>query len=73
MNNCSDRKIYSYEMSVFIEKFAAYTISSKPLKKMKQAYSFSAKDRVFVGDYNIKYDRFKVYTYPDLWQSFLNP
>ena len=45
MNNCSDRKIYSYEMSVFIEKFAAYTISSKPLKKMKQAYSFSAKDR----------------------------
>lgn len=73
MNNCNDRKIYSYEMSVFIEKFAAYTISSKPLKKMKQAYSFSAKDRVFVGDYNIKYDRFKVYTYPDLWQSFLNP
>lgn len=69
----NNKKIYSFDKSVFVEKFTANTISSNSIELIKRAYSFKAKERVYIGDYYLKYDQFKVYTYPDLYQSLLNP
>ena len=69
----NNKKIYSFGKSIFVEKFTANIISSNPIELIKNAYSFKAKERVYVGDYNLKYDQFKMYTYPDLHQSFFNP
>ena len=69
----NNKKIYSFDKSIFVEKFTANTISSNPIELIKRAYSLKAKERVYVGNYNLEYDQFKVYTYADLYQSFLNP
>ena len=67
----NNKKVYSFGKSIFVEKFTANTISSNPIELIKNAYSFKAKERVYVGDYNLKYDQFKMYTYPVCISLFL--
>ena len=62
MQKYNNKKIYSFDKSVFVEKFTANTISSNSIELIKRAYSFKAKERVYIGDYYLKYDQFKVYT-----------
>lgn len=74
MKNYSYKKEYPFSNHIFIEKLKANTISSSPVNKIKRAYSDKANDRVFVrGFLNLKQEQFQVYTYPDLYDSFLTP
>lgn len=67
----SNIKVYPFENAIFIKRFTTKTIIPNYANKVKTAYSKSGKDRVFFGTLTENY--FKVYTYPDMSKSFLNP
>lgn len=53
MQKYNNKKIYSFDKFVFVEKFTANTISSNAIELIKRAYSLKSKERVYVGDYNL--------------------
>ncbi len=74
MNNYSYRIVYPFSKSIFIEKLKSNTILSNPTNLIERAYSEEANNRVFIrGFLNLNQGRFQVYTYPDMYDSFLTP
>lgn len=63
-------KVYPFEIDILKKELINKTISPNYINKIKTAYK-SGNERVFFG--TLKENQFKVYTYPDMSKSFLNP